>query len=329
MDKFAALEPVKLYNAPTPVSSRFPRFTGHHKPPAPFQLVGRLPVDIHILILTYASIPDIPSLSRVSRALSNLCKDERVWEARWLHLASGNAHIASVLDDLESRTKTQNAARKSSLPPTLSLDGAPDDDFGDFTSVNAPPDEMGDFVGEFSAAIITSPTATSFTPKFTFRTRYIRAHNLLKTLIPALSSPSYAVLTALFPAPEPSLSHQAHTLRLLSTFLSHKVKPVRTWETLSASIRAASDRFDDGLLTAFDTCDSKNDEEGMKQAAQASWDVWDGSSGLWELARAWADKREIFYDQTNWHGLDNFTCVNRTTYSIQWHTHSLLFVFAL
>ncbi|TCD69786.1 F-box protein: endocytic membrane traffic, recycling ReCYcling 1 [Steccherinum ochraceum] len=307
MDKFAALEPVKLYNAPTPVSSKFPRFSIHHKPPAPFQLVGRLPVDIHILILTYAAIPDIPSLSRISRAYSNLCKDERVWEARWLHLASGNTHLASVLDDLENRTKTQNAVRKSSLPPTLSLDGAADDDFGDFTSVNAPPDEMGDFVGAFSTAVITSPTNTSFTPQSAFRTRYIRAHNLLKTLIPALSSPTYTVLTALFPAPEPSLSHQAHTLRLLSTFLSHKVKPVRAWEKLSAAIRAASDRFDDGLLTAFDTCDSKNDEEGMKQAAQASWDVWDGSSGHWELARAWADKREIFYDQTKWHGLDNFT----------------------
>ena len=168
---------------------------------------------------------------------------------------------------------------------------------------------MGDFVGAFSAAVITSPTQASFASKTTFRSRYIRAHGLLKTILPALSSPPYAVLTALFPAPEPSLSHQAHTLRLLSTFLSPKVKPVRNWETLSASLRAASDRFDDGLLTAFDTCDSKGDEEGMRAAAQASWDVWEGSSEHWELARAWADKREIFYDQSKWHGLDNFTCV--------------------
>lgn len=305
MDKFTSLEPVKLYS-PAVTTRSF--FSSQHKPPAPFQLVGRLPVDIHILILTYVAIPDLPTLSRVSRALSNLCKDERVWEARWVRFASGNQHLALVLDDLESKTKTQNAVRKSSLPPTLALDGA-DDDFGDFTSVNAPPDEMGDFVGAFSSAVITHPPPSSIAPKATFRSRYIRAHTLLKTILPALSSPPYAVLTSLFPAPVPSLSQQAHTLRLLSTFLSYKVKPIRNWEALSSALRAASDRFDDGLLTAFDNCDSKGDEHGMREAAQASWDVWEGSAGHWELARAWADKREIFYDQSKWHGLDNVTCV--------------------
>ncbi|THH29168.1 hypothetical protein EUX98_g5028 [Antrodiella citrinella] len=305
MDKFTALEPVKLYSPPGGVSSKLSRLSGAHKPPAPFQLIGRLPVDVYLLILTYSSIPDLPALSRVSRALGNLCKDERVWEARWTRFAAGNLHLSTILDDLENKARTQNAVRKSNLPPTLSVDGA-DDDFGDFTSVNAPPDEMGDFVGAFSSAVITGPSI-SITPKATFRSRYIRAHNLLQTLLPALSSPPHAVMTALFPAPVPGLSTQAHVLRLLSSFLSTKVKPVRAWETLQSSLRAASDRFDDGLLTAFDTCDSKGDEEGMKEAAQASWDVWDGSSKHWELARAWADKREIFYDQSKWHGLDNFT----------------------
>lgn len=319
MDKFATLEPVKLYSPSASIgpssSHKFPRYTGSHKPPANFQLIGRLPVDIHLIILSHVSIPDIPALSRVSRAYSNLCKDERVWEVRWTRFALGNLHLAAVLDDIENRTKTQNAARKSSLPPTLSLDGGGgDDDFGDFTDVNAPSDEMGDFVGAFShAEVIASPTTitspTSHVPKATFRSRYQRAHALLKSLLPALSSAPYAILTALFPPPEPSLSHQAHTLRLLSTFLSYKVKPVRNWEALSSLLRAASDRFEDGLLTAFDTCDSKGDEEGMRAAAQASWDVWEGSGGHWELARAWADKREIFYDQSKWHGLDNFTCV--------------------
>ncbi|KAH8102307.1 exocyst complex component Sec10-like protein [Cristinia sonorae] len=303
MDKFATLEPTRLYTSN--VTSKFSRSIGQHKPPAPFQLIGRLPVDIHIVILTHAAIPDFPALSRISRAFSHLTKDERVWEARWTRFAAGNLYLDAVLDDLESKSKTQNAVRKSTLPPTLSLDGG-DDDFGDFASVDAPPDEMGDFVGAFSSAVITSPTL-SFIPKPTFRSRYIRAHNLLKTLLPALSSPPYAVLNALFPEPAPGLSQQAHVLRLLSSFLSYQVKPVRNWEILSSALRAASDRFDDGLLTAFDTCDSRGDEEGMKAAAQASWDVWEGSSGHWELARAWADKREIFYDQSKWQGLDNFT----------------------
>ena len=129
MDKFATLEPVKLYTSPGSVPSpKFPRFTSQHKPPAPFQLIGRLPVDIHILILVHASIPDLPALSRVSRAFGNLCKDERVWEVRWTRFVTGNLHLAAILDDLENKAKTQNAVRKSSLPPTLSLDGG-DDDF--------------------------------------------------------------------------------------------------------------------------------------------------------------------------------------------------------
>ena len=81
MDKFATLEPVRLYNAPTPStpsgsapsSNRF----SFHKPAAlpvsshsrtksyaPFQLIGRLPVDLHITVLTHLAVPDIPARHR-------------------------------------------------------------------------------------------------------------------------------------------------------------------------------------------------------------------------------------------------------------------------
>ncbi|OCH87584.1 hypothetical protein OBBRIDRAFT_889675 [Obba rivulosa] len=315
MDKFTTLEPVRLYG-PASSSNRFsltarPAAHAANRGPAPFQRIGRLPADLHILILTHLAVPDIPAYARTSRALANLAKDQRVWEARWAAFGVDRARLGDVLNALEERTKTQNAVAREHAPPTLTIDSA-DDDFGDFAApvANANADELGDFVGAFSNVTIQSPRTAqaSYPPsKPSFRSLYIRAHNLLKPLVPALSSPPHAVLSALFPAPSPPLRHQAHTLRLLALFLSPRVKPVRSWETLSTALRAAIDRFEDSLLTAFDVSDGKNDESGMSEAADASWEVWDGSGGEWELGRVWAEKREIFYEHEKWKPLDNFT----------------------
>ena len=303
MDKFTTLEPVKLH------SSNSAKRASHYvsKPPAPFSLIGRLPTDVHIFILAYLAVPDIPAYARTCRALGRLATDDRVWEKRWKAFGGDQPHLAAVLDDLESQSKARNAVRKGSLPPTLSVDG--DDDFGDFTTVSAPADAMDDFVSGFAGASILSPTTASWTPpKQTFRSRYIRAHNLIKPFVTALSSPPHAILGVLFPPPAPPLRQQSHTLRLLSLFLSHRVKPLRKWDTLRSSLRAAMDLFGEALLTAFDANDSKGDEKAMAEVAQASWDVWDPAEGLWELARAWADKQEIFYDhQSKWDPLENFT----------------------
>lgn len=306
MNKFTTLEPVRLY--PSAASAKRSSQPLSAKLSAPFSLIGRLPIDVHILILAHLAVPDIPAYARTSRALGGLSKDERVWEARWKAFAIDKPYFSTILDDLESISKTQNAVRKGQAPPTLAVDTA-DDDFGDFTAVNAPADEMGDFVAGFANASIQSPTMSLWAaPKPTYRSKYIRAHLLLKDFVRALSSPPHAILSALFPAPAPSLSNQAHTLRLLSHFFSPRVKPLRSWQTLAASLRAAMDLFGEGLLTAFDTSDSKGDEKAMSEVAQASWDVWDHSEGHWELARAWADKHEVFYDyQSKWDPLDNFT----------------------
>ncbi|KAI0701854.1 exocyst complex component Sec10-like protein [Cytidiella melzeri] len=306
MDKFTALEPVKLYPSATGAKrlSHFPSA----KPAAPFSLIGRLPVDVHILILSYVAIPDIPAYALTSRALGRLSKDERIWEARWKAFGIDRPHFNTILDELESISKTQNASRRGQAPPTLAVDIA-DDDFGDFTTVNTPADEMGDFVSGFANASIQSPSIPSWQPKQTeYRSRYIRAHNLLKPFSRALSSPPHAIITALFPAPVPSLSTQSHTLRLLSLFFSYRVKPLRAWQRLATSLRAAMDLFGESLLTAFDVSDSKGDEKAMSEVAQASWDVWDFAEGQWELARAWGDKHEIFYDPlSKWDPLENFT----------------------
>ncbi|KAI0323382.1 hypothetical protein GY45DRAFT_1264660 [Cubamyces sp. BRFM 1775] len=319
MDKFATLEPVRLHVH----NHHHNNNNNHHhihKPlptsaPAPFQVIGRLPVDVHIAILSHLAIPDIPAYARCSRALANLARDERVWEARWLSFGIDRLHLGHVLDALEDQTKVQNALDRGHAPPTLQTESL-DDEFGDFASVNAQADEMGDFVGgggggssggTFSLSMSISPRIPAFSSSKSFRSLYIRAHNLLKPLTAALAAPPHAVLSSLFPSPAPPLRSQAHTLRLLSRFLSPAVKPLRAWDSLSAALRAAIDRFEDGLLTAFDVADGNGDEHAMREAADASWEVWDGPGAEWELGKVWAEKREIFYEQSKWKPLDNFT----------------------
>ncbi|KAI0077568.1 hypothetical protein K474DRAFT_1595715 [Panus rudis PR-1116 ss-1] len=299
MDKFVTLEPVKLHSSSSVRTTDSRLSTA--RAPAPFQLIGRLPVDIHILILMNLPVYSIPTYSRVSRAFAHLARDERVWEARWKRLVQGNPYLPSVLDQLENQSTTRASSQNEGRPATLPVDA--EDDFGDFTSVSAPKDEMGEFVGTFPPHTIHSPVLSS--PSF--RSQYIRAHSLLRPLLSALSSAPHVVLATLFPAPSPSLSQQAHILRSLSSFLSCHVRPVREWENLASTLRAAKDRFDDGLMTAFDSGDSSGDEKVMIEIAQASWDIWDGPADKWELARAWADKRSIFYEQGKWNALENVT----------------------
>ncbi|EKM56816.1 uncharacterized protein PHACADRAFT_118808 [Phanerochaete carnosa HHB-10118-sp] len=307
MDRFTTLEPIKLYSTPSSAAKSASKLSTSGAP-ANFSLIGRLPVDVHILIFSYVAVPDFPTYALSCHALARLSADERVWEKRWRAFGAERLSLSAVLDELESQSKARNAIRKGGLPPTLVVDGA-DDDFGDFTTANAPPDTMDDFAYGFTGVSNqSSTTVTRTTPRPTFRSRYIRAHSLLKPFVSALSSPPHTILSALFPAPAPPLSQQSLVLRLLSLFLSPRVKPLRRWETLQSSLRAAIDLFGEALLTAFDANDSNGDEKAMAEVAQASWGVWDLSEGSWELARAWMDKHEIFYEhQSKWDPLDNFT----------------------
>ncbi|EDR10470.1 uncharacterized protein LACBIDRAFT_248167 [Laccaria bicolor S238N-H82] len=150
---------------------------------------------------------------------------------------------------------------------------------------------MGDFIGAFPSSSYKPP------PKETPRTRYIRAHNLLKPVLQILSSsPPHLLLSSLTSLliPSPPLSLQAKLLRLLSSFLSPTIQPVRSSALLQVPLRNAIDRFDASLLTAFDSADSSNDEKSMKEAAYASWSL-SSSSSNWEMGKMWAEKREIFY----------------------------------
>ncbi|KZT22891.1 hypothetical protein NEOLEDRAFT_1070445 [Neolentinus lepideus HHB14362 ss-1] len=297
MEKFKTLEPVRLHSA------QGGRNAIAKKQLVSQQFIGRLPVDLHVLILTHLSVPDIPSYSLGNRALSKLTKEERIWEPRWHSLNVERLSLGSLLDELDARSKGREGATRASAPPTLAVD----DEFGDFASADAfsvSQDEMGDFVGSFNGIALTPTTPSETKP--TFRSMYIRAHNLLKPLTKALTSPSHLLLSSLFPPPSPSLRHQSLTLRLLSAFLSPAVQPLVSWQQLETSLRLAIDRFEANLLTEFDVADSKADESAMREAAEASWEVWQGE-GEWELGRVWAEKREIFYEQGRWNPMDNVT----------------------
>ncbi|KAJ4490293.1 exocyst complex component Sec10-like protein [Lentinula aciculospora] len=298
MDKFKTLEPLKLYSTAASVSPI-------RKATVAPQFVGKLPSNLHLLILSYLPVPDFPAYARCSHATAALAESEMIWEKRWTSLKMDNKGLGAVLDDLEEHLRGRAAESRAAAPPTITVD----DEFGDFASVDVPSDEMGDFVGAFqnpTTPMSASLWTNSFKSTSTFRAQYIRAHNLLKPLIKTLSSPPHIILDDLAAAVTSSLRLEASTLRLLFLFLSHIIQPVRKWREYKATLRSAMDRFDANLLAAFDKADEKGDENGMREAADSSWLVWDGADNDWEMGKVWAEKREIFYDQS-WDPLANFT----------------------
>lgn len=304
MEKFATLEPVRLY--PSAANSGTRALSRNKLGPSP-RLVGRLPTDLYLLILAHLPVPDFPAYSRCCRSTAALAQDEKLWESRWKALGVDVHKLDVVLDDLEAKSRGQAAASRAAAPPTIAVD----DDFGDFATADVlgqPPSqgEMGDFVGAFSNVALATQLPSMPTKK-TFRSMFIRAHTLLKPLTKVLSSPPHLILSNLSASlSSPSLRQEALMLRLLSLYLSPRIQPLRNWAPLYSSLRSAMDRFDANLLAAFDVADSKGDEPGMREAAESSWELSDGS-GDWEMGKVWADKREIFYESGKWNPLDNFT----------------------
>jgi recyclin-1 len=328
MDKFATLEPTRLYGAPqattpTPTRSIFSR-----KPDTTILIptIGRLPIDLHLLILAHLPIPAFPAYSLTSRATARLSTDERIWERRWRALGVEECHLESVLDEVEARSRGVSNEKRAKNLPTIPVD----DEFGDFTQGNGHhqfsprPEEMGNFVGSssFNNVVSLSTPRTNLNP--TFRAKYQRAHSILIPLTKPLSSgsPPHIILSTLSsflsPSAKPSATSsqtplsQSKTLHLLSLFLSPQIQPLLSWQILRSTLRSTIDRFDATLLTAFDLADTKNDEPAMREAAEASWEVSMSDSKSphghdWEMGKVWAEKREIFYEQGQWNPLDNVT----------------------
>ena len=306
MDKFATLEPVRLYASHT--SARlFSRGTTSNKDSidgtTPQALVGSLPSSLHTIIVHHLPIPDIATYTICSRATRLCAAHDSVWEKRCKALGIGNDPVLNnILDHLQRKTNEKPAA----APPV--------DDFGDFTTAELYSPSSPDVMHDFSRAFISmqlptaQPTSSSYShANESYKNKYIRVHNLLKPLTRILLSPPQLILSQLAEQVGLSLFHEAKLLRLLSNFLSPDVQPLRRWESLYFALRSAMDRFDSNLLSAFDVADRKGDEGGMKEAAASSWELWDKSSADWEMGKVWAEKKEIFYQQGKWNALDNFT----------------------
>ena len=128
------------------------------------------------------------------------------------------------------------------------------------------------------------------------------------------SSPSpTSTLSLLFPpssttALPPPLSQQSDLLLSLLLFLSPRLQPLHDWGFLRQALLSAADRFDSSCLVAFEFADSKDDEQGMRMAAESSWKVWEAGGGgrdQWECGRVWVEKREVFYEAGKWDPAEN------------------------
>src|SRR5277367_1116072 len=116
MDKWTTLEPVKLHGA-TPISTAKPAPKSHygasyaHQNRA--QFVGRIPSELHLFILHFFAISDIPAYARMNKAISRLARDEKLWQKRWHLLIGGDSSkegkqkaeekVRNVLEELERR----------------------------------------------------------------------------------------------------------------------------------------------------------------------------------------------------------------------------------
>ncbi|KZT40123.1 hypothetical protein SISSUDRAFT_983859 [Sistotremastrum suecicum HHB10207 ss-3] len=318
MDKWTTLEPVKLYNSATTTGARFLSRNLPSKVTPQRTLVGRLPDDLHAIILAYIPVPDIPAYSRTCRALSNLVRDGHHWQVRWDSLSIVTLGLGGVLDEIEARQRTLVSASRAAAPATIIVDD--EDDFGDFSTGQISNRDMdfGDFVG-FTAtpAVSTFPSTSLPIAPTSSRAQFIRAHTLLKSILPSIQVSPHLILSTLFPPPLIPLQRQSQVLRALLQFLSPAVEPLRNWKPLRYNLRAAIDRFEASLLTAFDNADSKKNVEGMKEVAWASWEVWhDEREGEeWELGKVWAEKREVFYESGHWNPLKNFTSKNELEFN--------------
>lgn len=333
MDKWASLEPVRLYDSTpttaqgrTSISSAANKLLGRSRPKIPSQpYIGPLPIDIHVVIASHLPITAIPSYARASRATAALCRDERIWQRHWQSLGIESFGFSAVLDRLK-----EDSGHRGGGPATMHVmeqDVIDDeDDFGAFASASARPHHNATTSASFGATDFvpfnqaTAP-ASDAPPKTSYKQLYMQAHLALKPTLPALLAAPHLILPTLFPssdaetaAPQSStgarssytLRDQSHILHLLALFLSPTIQPVLAWPSLLSALKAAIDRFEASLLAAFDTADRRGNEDGMKDAAWASWEVFEGR-GEWEMGKLWAEKKEIFYESGKWDSAKNIT----------------------
>lgn len=333
MDKWAALEPVRLYDAPAPQTkpstiSTASRILGRARPKLPNQpYIGPLPVDLHIQIASYLPITAIPAYARASRATAAVCRHEKLWKKHWEDLGVEEWNLGEALQRLE-----EGGGRTDSGPATMEVVEQDviddDDDFGAFASAKAgagmSPVNSFPLSEAFSSPALNQPTVVQATSDTSYHQKYIHAHHALRRILPALLAPPHLIIPTLFAlcAGESSkqsstdnkrkprtLREQSQILHLLAFFLSPSLQPVLAWPSLSSALKSAVDRFEANALTAFDTADGRQNAEDMRDAAYASWEVYEGRRSQWEMGKVWAEKKEVFYEAGQWDSTKNVTYV--------------------
>ena len=161
----------------------------------------------------------------------------------------------------------------------------------------------------FFALPMTTPMSSTSSKPGPYLLAYKQHHlAVLPLCLHLRSSPSpSSTLSLLFPTPT-ALPKHAEVLLSLLLFLSPGIQPLRDWGFLRQALLSAADRFDSACLVAFEKADSRSDEEGMRDAAESSWKVWETGGGKrdqWECGRVWVEKREVFYETSKWDPMEN------------------------
>lgn len=335
MDKWTTLEPVKLYGSGSGAAT--PSSTRPKAPPNPnlyARYIGPLPVDIHIIVLQFLPVTSLPTYALGSRALAQLLHDERIWKRKCDFLRLQDPSISSLLAKLENPAATADFGQRP--PPVLEVQAVEEDDFGDFASAplaaTLNSNGFNDSARSYGNQALSPITASVFVDassdvKPILRTIYIHAHRLLRELSLRLPNTApHLLLNSLFPPPHtPPLQQQAQTLALMMRYLSKPIQPLLKWPEIRSILASAIDRFQAGVLAAFEAADGQNDETLMSETASSSWEVWaveeEASSrnslvkNEWELGRVWAEKLEIFYEGSQWDPSENFTLSRHQCFS--------------
>ncbi|EIW71948.1 recyclin-1 [Tremella mesenterica] len=324
MNKWAPIAPNKPGQ---PSTSRFtsvlkPQKPGHKPQVVGAALVGPWPESVLTHIITFLPVPDLPQVARVNRAFARLVRDDSGWEKR-ARLLGLSPHRSKPL--IKSPQKPSSGAQQDDEfgDFSTSTDVFEDIDFGDSRTDQKSGNDLLDFADLPLPSKPSGQKATGFfalTPPASIGPGpYLLAYrNHHLSLLPSChhlrSSPSpSSTLALLFPpspttALPPSLAEQSNGLLTLLLFLSPRLQPLRDWGFLRQALLSAADRFDSSCLMAFEVADSKQDEAGMRLAAESSWKVWDAGGGRreqWECGRVWVEKREVFYETSKWDPLEN------------------------
>ncbi|CDZ96305.1 Exocyst subunit-Sec10p [Phaffia rhodozyma] len=174
MDRWAPLKPSKPGDRASSIvsSSLFPHAISHQSHPLAAKLpppqlgawIGPLPETLHLLVISFLPVYELPKLARLSKAFGRLVSEDQAWKARCLDLGLKDDTTESTKSASHSSQVSSTPTRKSSkeVPLLTSLSKSrptqqsisfsagsakaaveTEDEFGDFVDVPIPADPFG------------------------------------------------------------------------------------------------------------------------------------------------------------------------------------------